>query len=30
MRAQEAFDELVRDGVWPFLAPRGFLRTKYT
>lgn len=30
MRAQEAFDELVLDGVWPFLEARGFLRTKYT
>ncbi|MDX6564906.1 MAG: hypothetical protein QOE10_568, partial [Gaiellales bacterium] len=30
MRAQEAFDELVRDGVWPFLEARGFLRAKYT
>jgi hypothetical protein len=30
VRAQEAFDELVRDGVWPFLEARGFLRGKYT
>lgn len=30
MRAQEAFDELVRDGVWPFLEARGFLRSRYT
>jgi hypothetical protein len=30
VRAQEAFDELVREGVWPFLEARGFLRGKYT
>ena len=30
MRAQEAFDELVRDGVWPFLEARGFLRSRFT
>jgi hypothetical protein len=30
MRAQEAFDELVAEGVWPFLEPRGFMRSKYT
>jgi hypothetical protein len=30
VRAQEAFDELVGDGVWPFLETRGFLRSKYT
>jgi Domain of unknown function (DUF4304) len=30
VRAQEAFDELVRDGVWPFLEARGFLPSRYT
>jgi hypothetical protein len=30
MRAQEAFDELVLEGVWPFLEQRGFMRSKYT
>jgi hypothetical protein len=30
VRAQEAFDELVRDGVWPFLAQRGFMRDRST
>jgi hypothetical protein len=30
VRAQEAFDELVRDGIWPFLEPRGFMRSKFT
>ena len=30
MRAQEAFDDLVSDGVWPFLEARGFMRSKFT
>jgi hypothetical protein len=30
VRAQEAFDELVADGVWPFLEQRGFLRSRST
>jgi hypothetical protein len=30
VRAQEAFDELVRDGVWPFLEQRGFMRDRST
>ncbi len=30
MRAQEAFDELVAEGVWPFLDGHGFMRSKYT
>jgi hypothetical protein len=30
VRAQEAFDELVLEGVWPFLEARGFLRSKAT
>jgi Domain of unknown function (DUF4304) len=30
VRAQEAFDELVRDGVWPFLEQRGFMRSRFT
>jgi hypothetical protein len=28
--AQEKFDELVRDGVWPFLRAHGFKRTRAT
>jgi hypothetical protein len=28
--AQEKFDDLVRDGVWPFLRAHGFKRTKAT
>ena len=30
MTAQEKFDELLRDGVWPFLRERDFKRTKAT
>ena len=30
MRAQDAFDELVAERVWPFLAERGFMRTRAT
>jgi hypothetical protein len=30
MRAQDAFDELVADGVWPFLEQRGFMRSRST
>jgi hypothetical protein len=30
MRAQEAFDEFVRDGVWPFLRGQGFKRSAAT
>jgi hypothetical protein len=30
VRAQEAFDELVRDGICPFLEQRGFLRSTFT
>jgi hypothetical protein len=30
VRAQEAFDELVGDGIWPFLQQRGFMRSKFT
>lgn len=30
MRAQEAFDQLVTDGVWPFLEQRGFMRNRST
>jgi hypothetical protein len=30
VRALEAFDELVGDGIWPFLEQQGFLRSKFT
>lgn len=30
MRAQEAFDEMIRDGIWPFLKTHGFKRSKTT
>jgi uncharacterized protein DUF4304 len=30
VRAQDAFDELVAERVWPFLAERGFMRTRAT